>query len=154
MKHNRIVRWSALLAVALLAVTTTASFAAVPSGSSWNQAVSLTSVLGQPQSLAAGASEWFAVRYSGGMQDEIDLSANGVGGMSFAIYTPDAIAASASTGTLSPIGYGAFNPDEANYDLMWSGHPVTVDGTIYYVQVTNNNAAATPFTLNASASPF
>jgi hypothetical protein len=74
--------------------------------------------------------------------------------MSFAIYTPDAIAASASTGTLSPIGYGAFNPDEGNYDLTWTGHPVTVDGTIYYVQVTNNNAAATPFTLTASASPF
>ncbi len=155
MKHNIIVRWSTVLAVALLALSATATMAAgTPPGSSWDHAVSLTSVIGQSQTLAAGASGWYAVRYTGGMQDEIDLNANGVGGVSFAVYTPDEIAAWASTGTLSSIGDGAFNPDEANYDLTWAGHPVTVDGAIYYVQVTNNNATPTQFTLNVSASPL
>lgn len=154
MKHNKIVRWSGILAVALLALTASAAMAAGTPGSSWDHAVSITSVLGQSQSLAAGASEWYAVRYTGGMQDEIDLSANGVGGVSFAVYTPDEIAAWASTGSLSAVGVGSANLDEPNYDMTWSGHPETVDGTIYYVQVTNTNPFAVQFTLNASATPL
>jgi hypothetical protein len=154
MKHNMIVRLSGILAVALLALTASTTLAAGTGGSTWDQAVKLTSVIGQTQSLGAGASEWYAVRYTGGMQDEIDLSTNGVGGVSFAVYSPDAIAAWASTGTLTPTGNGEYNAQEANYDLTWAGHPVPVDGMNYYVQVTNNNATATQFTLNASASPL
>ena len=154
MKHNTIVRWSAIFAVALLALTASATMAAGTVGNTWDHAISLTSVIGQPQSLAAGASQWYSVRYTGGMQDEIDLGTNGIGGVSFAVYSPDAIAAWGATGTLTPTGIGAYNPDEANYDLTWSGHPVTVDGTLYFVQVTNTNAFATKFMLNVSASPL
>lgn len=155
MKHNKIVRWSGLLAGALLAVLALATVAAgAAPGSSWDKAPNIVSVLGQTQSLPAGASGWYAVRYTGGMQDEIDLSTNGVGGMSFAIYTQDEIATWANIGVLSPVGVGSANPDEATYDLTWSGHPATVDGTIYYVQVTNNNPFTTQFVLNASATPL
>lgn len=155
MQQNKIVRWSGLFAGGLLAVLALASVAAgTAPGSSWDKAPNIVSVIGQAQSLPAGASGWYAVRYTGGMQDEIDLSANGIGGVSFSVYTPDEIAAWASSGSLSPIGVGSANPDEASYDLTWSGHPETVDGTIYYVQVTNNNAFATSFMLNASATPL
>ena len=155
MKHNKIVRTSGLFAGALLAVLALASVAAgAQPGASWDKAPNIVSVMGQAQSLPAGASGWYAVRYTGGMQDEIDLSTNGVGGVSFAIYTPDEIAAWASTGSLSPIGVGSADPSEASYDLTWLGHPETVDGTIYYVQVTNSNAFATQFMLNASATPL
>lgn len=155
MKHNKIVRLSGFLAAAALAVLALASVAAgAAPGSSWDKAPNIVAVLGQTQSLPAGASGWYAVRYTGGMQDEIDLSTNGVGGVSFSVYTPDEISAWASSGTLSPIGAGANDPSEPNYDLTWLGHPVTVDGTMYYVQVTNNNSFTTQFTLNASASPL
>lgn len=155
MKHNKIVRWSGWFAGALLAILALASVAAgAQPGSSWDKAPNIVSVLGQGQSLPSGASGWYAVRYTGGMQDEIDLSTNGVGGVSFSIYTPDEIAAWAITGSLTPIGVGAYDPSEANSDLVWTGHPETVDGTIYYVQVTNINAFATSFMLNASATPL
>ncbi len=155
MKNNKFARWSGVLTVAVLAVLALASVAAgADPGSSWDKAVNITGVLGKQQTLAAGASEWYAVRYTGGMQDEIDLSDNGVGGMTFAVYTPDEVAAWANTGTLSAIGMGSTNIDEPNYDLTWAGHPEMVDGTIYYVQVTNNNPFATSFSLNASATPL
>lgn len=155
MKNNKIVRWSGLFVGGLLAILALASIAAgAAPGSSWDKAPSIVTVLGQPQSLPAGASGWYSVRYTGGMQDEIDLSTNGVGGVSFGIYTPDEISAWANSGTLSPIGIGSANLDEANYDLTWAGHPVMVDGATYYVQVTNNNAFATQFMLNVSATPL
>ena len=154
MKHQ-VLRRSGLMAAGLLAVLALASVAAgAAPGNSWDKAPNIVSVLGQSQSLPAGASGWYAVRYTGGMQDEIDLSTNGVGGMSFAIYTPDEISNWANGDALTPIGVGSADPSEPNYDLTWLGHPETVDGTTYYVQVTNNNAFTTQFTLNASATPL
>ncbi len=137
---------------ALLVVLALASVAAgAAPGSSWDKAPNIVSVLGQPQTLDAGASGWYAVRYTGGMQDEIDLSTNSVGGVTFSVYTPDEIAAWANTGTLTPIGIGSADASDPQFDAVWAGHPELVDGTIYYIQVTNNNPFATQFTLNASA---
>ncbi len=152
MKLNKLVRWSGLATGALLVVLALASVAAgAAPGSSWDKAPNIVTVLGQPQTLDAGASGWYAVRYTGGMLDEIDLSTNGVGGVSFAIYTPDEIAQWANTGTLSAIGMGSADASDPQYDAVWAGHPEMVDGTIYYVQVTNNNPFATQFTLFVSA---
>lgn len=154
MKARKIVQWSVLFALALVALSASATLAAGTAGGSWDTAVNLVSVNGKMQSLAPGASTWYSIRYTGGMQDEVDLGTNGVGGVDFAIYTASDIAAWASTGVLMPVGIGSYNPDEANFDMTWAGHPALVNGEIYFVQVTNNNSTATQYQLMVSATPL
>jgi hypothetical protein len=148
MKTRKIVQWSVLLALALVAVTASATMVGspvVPPGSSWDHAINITDESGQWQTLAPGATNWYAVTYAAGTQDEVDLGTNSVGGVSFAVYAPAEITNWANSGVLTPIGVGSYNPFAPSYDLTWAGHPTVVDGGIYYVAVTNNNNTATPY---------
>ncbi len=145
MKRNNILKWSVLLALALVALTATGALAASPtSGNSMDNPYSLANVSGTSQTLAPGATVWYSVTYAAGTQAEIDLSTNGVGGVTFAVYTPDQASALVSSGSSTPVGAGTYNQWESNYDLTWVGHPAETDGSTYYVVVTNNNSTPTP----------
>ncbi len=144
MKLNNIIKWSVLLALALLAVTATGALAAAPTvGNSMANPYNLANASGTWQTLAPGATAWYSVTWSAGTQDEVDLNTNGVGGVTFGVYTPDQASALVSAGSANPVGAGTYNQWEPNYDLTWVGHPAVTDGSIYYIVVTNNNNAPT-----------
>jgi hypothetical protein len=149
MKFTQIAKWSVVLTLVALALSAGSVLAApVTPGADSGHAVNLGNASGTWQLLAPGTSEWFAVTYAAGTQEEVDLATNGAGGVTFAVYTPDQAATLQSTGAANPVGAGSYNPYEPNYDYTWLGHPAVTDGSTYYVVVTNTNNAPTGFQIN------
>ncbi len=105
----------------------------LPSGKSPDTAIEAND---ESHWLAAKTSAWYRFSYSNNpRQLEVWVSAHGQGGMAMSIFSP--IQERGLSADSKPIGRGAFNKFEPQYDLRWTGD--SNEGGTWHAYVTNNN---------------
>jgi hypothetical protein len=154
-----------LFAVIFATLAASSALAGEPTGASPNDPLMVPT---DWQFLAPNTTLWFYFDYvtdtgGGGFgffraatttraQVNVALDAYGIGGMQFAIYTPEQANDWLRDPTTAPIGRGTPYRDtvsgEITRDLYWTGAFNT--GGRYFITVTNNNPVAIPFRLTVT----
>ncbi len=152
-------RWAIVLAALALVLIAPAVFASTPTGAGPNDALMVPTSW---QTIAPNTTLWFYYDYVPGLsrsgrvsvQSRVNVAvdANGVGGLQFAIYTPDQATAWMSDPTTAPVGRGTPFYDTVYgtlaHDLYWSG--AFKNSGRYFVALTNTNSVAEPYLLTVT----